>query len=269
VDKVDIRYLREIGKYPLLNEDDERELSKRAAEGDQAAKELFINSNLRIVVARAKKFSNLGTPIMDLIANGNLGLIEAVNRYQPNDNNKFYAFGIHWVDNYIRRALRDNEFINLPACSYNQKVKMRSAAYMYRAEHDREPDFETMVALTQLNRETVYRLMYSGSVISYHNIIGKESDSRDFLSYFTTELSDQEVSEISEYQRYFVDAVMSRLDPEEKQVIVRKYGLDGDDPLSFKDCAKALLIPVDRVRFLHRRVLKRIKLELGLTYENI
>jgi len=142
-------YLREIGEIPLLTRADEVRLGKRIRRGDRAAREHMIRANLRLVVKIAQDYAGLGLPLLDLISEGNIGLMKAVERFDPNRGTKFSTYGAWWIKQAVRRALANqSKTIRLPVHLVDKLAKMRRIAIQLTDELGREPtDQELAVEL--------------------------------------------------------------------------------------------------------------------------
>src|SRR5471030_2646477 len=133
-------YLREIGQIPLLTPDQEIELAAKIKRGDKAARSLMIRSNLRLVVKIAQDYANLGLPLLDLISEGNIGLVKAVERFDPNKGGKLSTYAAWWIKQSIKRALANqSKTIRLPVHMVDKISKMRRVAMAMSEELGREP----------------------------------------------------------------------------------------------------------------------------------
>ena len=138
-------YLREIGEIPLLTRADEHRLGKRIKRGDRAAREQMIRANLRLVVKIAHDYAGLGLPLLDLISEGNIGLMKGVERFDPNRGTKFSTYGAWWIKQAVRRALANqSKTIRLPVHLVDKLAKMRRIAIQLFDELGREPTDEEL-----------------------------------------------------------------------------------------------------------------------------
>lgn len=149
-------YLKEINKYPVLSSDEEDELVQLVVAGDQNAKEKLINSNLRFVVTVAKQYQNQGLPLVDLINEGNLGLIKAVGKFDPTRGFKFISYAVWWIRQSIMEAIADlGKVVRIPVSQSSIIGKINKASEKFEQEYERKPSINELVELTGLDTDAV------------------------------------------------------------------------------------------------------------------
>ncbi|MDO4465514.1 MAG: sigma-70 family RNA polymerase sigma factor [Bacillota bacterium] len=149
-------YLKEINKYPVLSSDEEDELVQLIVAGDQNAKEKLINSNLRFVVTVAKQYQNQGLPLVDLINEGNLGLIKAVGKFDPTRGFKFISYAVWWIRQSIMKAIADlGKVVRIPVSQSSVISKINKASEKFEQEYERKPSITELVELTGLDTDAV------------------------------------------------------------------------------------------------------------------
>src|SRR5512132_515223 len=175
-------YLREIGQIPLLTPQQEIELAAKIKRGDKEARALMIRSNLRLVVKIAHDYANLGLPLLDLISEGNIGLIKAVERFDPRKGGKLSTYAAWWIKQSIKRALANqSKTIRLPVHLVDKISKMRRTAMMLTEQLGREPTDEELAAELQIPTSKVAHLKsVSVRPASLDAPIGEEGDSATF-----------------------------------------------------------------------------------------
>jgi len=149
-------YLKEINKYPVLSSDEEDELVQLVVAGDEKAKEKLINSNLRFVVTVAKQYQNQGLPLVDLVNEGNLGLIKAVEKFDPTRGFKFISYAVWWIRQSIMLAIADlGKIVRIPISQSSVISKINKASEKFEQEYERKPSINELVELTGLDTDAV------------------------------------------------------------------------------------------------------------------
>ena len=255
------RYLHEIGKVPLLSEEEEKELAKRLKAGDKAAKEKFITANLRLVVSIARKYMGYGLPLLDLIQEGNIGLMRAVERFDPEKGYKFSTYATWWIRQAIARAIAEQaRTIRVPEHVIELLQKINQVEEEFLHKRGRPPTLEELAEKLKLPVEKVRQAKEVAShPLSLETPVGEEEDETlgDFI---------QEVEQVSPPQEILKELILSDLEeslkklPErERAVLELRYGLRGDEPLTLEEIGKRFGISRERVRQLEERALERLR----------
>ncbi len=243
-------YMQEIGKTPLLTAKDEVALAARIQQGDKTARDRMISANLRLVVKIAHDYNNFGLPLLDLISEGNIGLIKAVERFDPSKGGKLSTYAAWWIKQSIKRALANqSKTIRLPVHLVDKIAKMRRITASLTDELDREPSDEEIGydmgmpvnKVAHLKSVSVRPSSLDAPVgvdgdTSFGELIGDENQ--------TTPLENLQQKSIHND----IQSVIALLDQREGEIIRLRFGLDGDHPLTLEEVGEAFKITRERVR---------------------
>ncbi|GIW67203.1 MAG: RNA polymerase sigma factor SigA [Candidatus Parcubacteria bacterium] len=256
------RYLSEISKYPLLTPEEEKKLAKKAAKGDLEARERLIKSNLRLVVSIAKKYigRSKGLTFLDLIQEGNAGLIKAVDRFDWRRGFKFSTFATWWIRQAISRALSDQaRTIRLPVHVVETLYRLNKARKKLATILDREPTPEELAAEVGLPPQKVQRLLkYVPDTISLETPIGEGESLLKELIPDTSEMTPERTAALAILREQLKKAIQS-LSPRERQVISLRYGLEDGTMYTLEDIGKIFGITRERVRQIEIKALEKLK----------
>ena len=254
-------YMKEISKKPRLTFEEEQELGKRMAAGDEEARGQMIEANLKLVVAMGKHYINRGLQFEDIIEEGNLGLIKAVEKFQYQRGFKFSTYASWWIRQSIERAiLNQTKIIRLPV---HMAEFIRSYMRAFRKLSQslgREPCVEEIAVKMSKDIDQVRHIaLVARETLSLETLIGDQAD--ETLNEVLADkhaLSPESLSDgIS--RRKCIDAWLSRLPAGERNVIEMRYGLNGDDPMTLALIGKKLGITRERVRQIENQAIKRLK----------
>jgi len=257
-------YLTRIGKWPLLGPDEERDLSRRAKEGEDYAKRKLIESNLKLVVSVAKVYSRSGVPLPDLIQEGNIGLIKAVESYDPEKGFRFSTYAVAWIRQAITRAIeRQGRAIRVPSYVIQAIRKLNKTCSGFVSQIGRDPTVDELAELTQLPREKVIRLLEaSEALVSLDEGVGDEGTTSllERLSYVGAPNPEDDA-----LNREGVDVLsqlMSWLSPQEKLIVEKRFGLVDGATATLQEIGEQLNITRERVRQLEARALKKLRMAI-------
>lgn len=255
-------YLNRIGKWPLLGADEERELARRARAGDDFAKMRLVESNLKLVVSVAKVYSRSGVPLPDLIQEGNIGLIKAVDSFDPDKGFRFSTYAVAWIRQAITRAIeRQGRAIRVPSYVIQSIRKLNKAGSSFVNEHGREPSVEELCEQTQLPREKVMRLLEASEALVSLDEGVKDDGATSLLERLTdSEASNPEADALEREGLEVLNQLMSWLSPQEKLIIEKRFGLTDGVTSTLQEIGQQLHITRERVRQLEARALKKLKL---------
>lgn len=255
-------YLQEIGKTPLLTIDEEISLAKRILKGDKAARDHMISANLRLVVKIAMDYKDFGLPLLDLISEGNIGLIKAVERFDPTKGGKLSTYAAWWIKQSIKRALANqSKTIRLPVHLVDKISKMRRTAMALTEELGREPTDEEIAIELQVPTSKVAHLKsVSVRPASLDAPIGEDSDSTTFGEIVGDENAATPFEQLRDNnQNSALNDLVASLDPREAEIIRYRFGLDGRDELTLEEVGAKFRVTRERVRQLQNLALSKMR----------
>jgi RNA polymerase primary sigma factor len=254
-------YLREIGKVPLLTADQEVYLAKRIERGDMGAKTQMIEANLRLVVSIAKSYLGRGLSFLDLIQEGSLGLIRAVEKFDYRRGYKFSTYATWWIRQAVTRALADKaRTIRIPVHMVEKLNRVVHVERQLVQRLGREPEPQEIAAELQWSvRDVRDILRVSQLPVSLEKPIGDEEDSElgDFVADDTVESPFETASE--NLQRDDVRRALEVLPIREREVLELRYGLNGHRPLTLEEVGEAFGVTRERIRQIENNTLKKLK----------
>jgi RNA polymerase primary sigma factor len=259
-------YLREIGREKLLTPEEEIRLAGRIKRGDKAARERMITANLRLVVKLATDYANLGLPLLDLVSEGNIGLMKAVERFDPQKGGKLSTYAAWWIKQSIKRALANQgRTIRVPVHQIEKIAKVRRLIERLTAELGREPTDDELADEVGLSGPQVSALKSSGiQPTSLDAPIGKD----DGETLFGDMLSDEAAEDPLEYlegkdARAMLGGVLKVLTARERDIIKLRYGLGGGRERTLEEIGTKLGITRERIRQIQMVALKKMRREMG------
>jgi RNA polymerase primary sigma factor len=257
-------FLNEAGRYKLLTAPEEVELAKRIEKGDQAAKDLMVNSNLRLVVSIAKKYQGHGLSLLDLIQEGIIGLIRAVEKFDWRRGYKFSTYATWWIRQAVQRGVANkSRTIRIPVHIVEREQKIARAERELTLKLERAPTDEEIAKTAKLSPKHVREVRAAArAVASLDKPMGDDSDTAfgDIVATNQGALVEEEV--VVGLSETALRAAIEKLPDREKQVIKLRYGMDGDpDPKSLEQIGRVLGLTRERVRQIETRALERLALE--------
>ena len=256
-------YLREIGQYPLLKSEDEIHLAQRMKEGDAEARSRLILCNLRLVVSIAKRYQNQGLGLMDLIEEGNLGLIKGVERFDPDRQCRFSTYATWGIRQYINRAIANHGMlVRLPSHKREFLIKAKQLFNERVHQLGRDPYPWEMIevleaAMPNEDAAELVDLLYGPAYIEPFLGIDNDQDHDQRFIDGATPRPDYQLSLLSRDERIF--QFVGRLGEREQLILQRRFGLDGEDPASLQEIAVKLGLTRERVRQLQHEALEAIR----------
>jgi RNA polymerase primary sigma factor len=253
-------FLNEVSRHNLLTAAEEVSLAKRIERGDQAAKERMINSNLRLVVSLAKKYHTRDLSLLDLIQEGILGLIRAVEKFDWRRGYKFSTYATWWIRQAIERGIANKaRTIRVPVHVLQRERKLNRAERALATELDRPPTDEEIAARAEVPLGQLHEIREAARVLtSLDKPVGEEEDTTLGSMFESDEPSVAETVEVS-LQEDAVRRAVSELPDPERSVVKLRYGLNGDrDPKSIEEVVRQLDLPRDHVRRVESEALRRL-----------
>ena len=255
-------YLQEIVKTPLLTIAEEVQLARRIRRGDRAARNHMIQANLRLVVKIAHDYKDFGLPLLDLISEGNIGLIKAVERFDPRKGGKLSTYAAWWIKQSIKRALANqSKTIRLPVHLVDKISKMRRAAMKLAEEYGREPtDEEVAMELNIPVNKVAHLKSVSIRPTSLDAPIGEDGDSATFGDIVGDENATSPYENVQERNlKSDLNHMINSLDKREADILRMRFGLDGHDELTLEEVGKKFKVTRERVRQLQNLALQKIR----------
>ncbi len=254
-------YLKEIGRIPLLTFDQEISLAKRVEKGDKKAKAVLVNSNLRLVVSIAKKYVGRGLTLLDLIQEGNQGLIRAVEKYDWQRGFKFSTYATWWIRQSITRAIADQaRTIRIPVHMVENINRFLRTSRKLMQELGREPTPEEVAKTLGIEPEKALEIIkISQEPASLESPVGDEEDSRlgDFIHDSTAPtLFDTASRELLKEQ---VEQVLLTLSDREKRVLEERFGLKDGRPKTLEEVGKMFAVTRERIRQIEAKALRKLR----------
>jgi len=255
-------YLKEIGKVNLLSLDQEQGLAKKVNEGDLIAKQHLIDANLRLVVSIAKKYIGRGMAFLDLIQEGNIGLIRASEKFDYRKGYKFSTYATWWIRQAITRAISDqSRTIRIPVHLGETMSKLRKASRLLMQEKGRKPTEEEIASFMDIPIEKIREIFRSSlTPISLETPIGDEADSSKLGDFVKDEKTESPESNLfRNLLRKDLDEIMAELSERERMVIKLRFGLVDDRPRTLEEVGKVYDVTRERIRQIEAKALKKLR----------
>lgn len=254
-------YLRQISTVPLLTVEEEIQLAAKISKGDAKARETMITANLRLVVKIAKEYSNIGLSLLDLINEGNIGLMKAVERFDPTKGGKLSTYASWWIKQSIKRALANqSKTIRLPVHMVDRVTQIRRFSLQLAEKLGREPTDDELAAEMNLPVARITLLKsVSRKPASLDSPLGDE-DGATLGEIVPDEKSSNPYETLqSKTLVGDVNRVLSQLEPREADIIRLRFGLEGLDPLTLEEVGEKIGVTRERVRQLQEQALRQLR----------
>ena len=252
-------YLNDIESISPLAPDEEAELSKRMSGGDQSARQRLAESGLRLVVREAGRYADKGLSILDLIQEGNLGLIRAIEKYESTRGISFSAFAVWWIRNAMTRAVADhNKASRIPVHMVRTVEKLREASAKLLSENGRKPNAEEIAAAAGMSEEKVLGILRFVRDPDLDSIIDRgETDEVPDDSGRDDTASSGSAEDRTEFRRQMED-VLATLTPREARILRARFGLADEEPKTQEEICKEFNVTLDRVRRIEAKALRKL-----------
>lgn len=254
-------YLKEIGSIPLLTQEQEQELAKRKAEGDTLAGQKLVEANLRLVVSIAKRYTGRGMSFLDLVQEGNIGLMKAVEKFDYAKGYRLSTYATWWVKQSVTRALADqSRTIRLPVHMVEAVNRVRRAQRALAVRLGREPSNEEIGKEVGMSERRVTELMQSsGDTVSLETPVGDEDGSNlgDFVADDANASTEEKAESV--FLREEIDQMLQGLNPREREVIVLRFGLETGHPMTLEEVGKRFKVTRERIRQIETAALRKLR----------
>lgn len=249
------QYFHEIGLYDQIDKNNEVEIIKKAQAGDEESRDTLVTSNLKLVAKVAMKYSKSGTNYIDLIQEGTIGLIKAIDKYDFEKGHSFSSYAIWWIKRDIINSIANRiNTIKIPNYIYLQNRKIKIFENQFFDENNRNPSYEEISEGLKINLEEVKKLKEAASI----GVSGMAEGSEEYLGdYNTVELIEKELNHLEERSR--VANLLRKVSQTERRVIEMYYGLGEGGKYSLKEIANELELSVDKIKLIRERALTKLK----------
>ena len=256
-------YLNEINKIPMISHEEEIDLAQKAQAGDKTAKNKLVNANLRFVVNVAKKYQNHGLDLSDLISEGNLGLLTAVDKFDVTKGYHFISYAVWWIRQSILKAICEkSRAIRLPLNRANELVQIEHARKIVGTKKTEQQEYEEIGAMLNMDASHVRDMInISREMISLDAEVNESDNGHSKVSdFFEDNAYDRpEEKAIEKSMHDDIDGVISTLRPNEARVIRMRYGLNGAKPMSLKEVGEECDLTKERIRQIEKHAIVRLQ----------
>ena len=262
-DSVLSMYLKDINKIPLLTREEETELATKAQAGDKEAKMRIVNANLRFVVNVAKKYQNHGLDLPDLISEGNIGLLTAVERFEVSKGYHFISYAVWWIRQAILKAICEkSRAIRLPLNRANELVQIEHARKIIGGNKTEEEELSDVAKMLNMSVRHVREMVnISRDMVSLdaevNNSEREGTTLGDFLEDTTTPQPDEKV--LSDAMSHDIEEMLNTLKPNEARVLRLRFGLNGAKPMSLKEVGDICNLTKERIRQIEKHAIIRMQ----------
>ena len=255
------RYLKEIKDIPLLTAKQEIDLAKKIRRGDDESRQKMIRANLRLVINIAKRYSYLGVPMMDLIEEGNLGLMKAVQKYNPKRGYRFSTYAAWWIKQYITRAIANQgKTIRVPVYMVELLMKFKKVSEILFIKLKRKPRPTEIARRMKVSTKKVNQLNKMASkILSLNAPVGSSvtAEFMDLIEYASIATADDEVGTYLQKERIF--ELLKNMTPRERKILSLRFGLKDGEAHTLRDTAKYFGITRERVRQIESAAMLKLK----------
>ena len=256
-------YLKDINKVSLLSREEEIDLALKAKAGDKAAKDRIVNANLRFVVNVAKKYQNHGLDLPDLISEGNIGLLTAVDRFDVSKGYHFISYAVWWIRQAILKAICEkSRAIRLPLNRANELVQIEHARKLMTGDKTEEQEFAEVARILKMDKQHVREMVnISRDMISLDAQVASSDNDRTSVSDFIEDerYDNPDEEAISNAMKRDIGKVLNTLKPNEAKVLSLRYGLNGARPMSLKEVGDTCNLTKERIRQIEKHAIVRMR----------
>ncbi|NCC63262.1 MAG: RNA polymerase sigma factor RpoD/SigA [Spirochaetia bacterium] len=255
-------YLKEINRIPLMTPEQELETAIRAQKGDELARKKMIESNLRFVVNVAKKYQNQGLPLVDLINEGNIGLMTALDKFDPDKGYHFISYAVWWIRQAIMKAINEkSRAVRLPLNRTNELLQIQKAQKSLMKDLSTEdPSMEEIGFLTGFSPEHVSDLLsISREMVSLDAPVFNDGSTSNIGDFIEDDTQNPENSLLQNAVKEDVRNLLSSLSDKEREILEFRFGLEGKNPMSLKEIGELYNLTKERIRQIEKKALERLR----------
>ncbi|MDE5897778.1 MAG: RNA polymerase sigma factor RpoD/SigA [Treponemataceae bacterium] len=256
-------YLKDINKVPLLSREEEIELAKKAAGGDKAAKDKIARANLRFVVNVAKKYQNHGLDLTDLIGEGNIGLLTAIERFDVGKGYHFISYAVWWIRQAILKAICEkSRSIRLPLNRANELVQIEHARKIVAGNKTEEQEFEEVAAMLNMDARHVREMVtISREMVSLDAVVHTSEHDHTTMGDFIEDTASAQPDSgvMQEAMKNDLNEVLDTLKPNEARVLRLRYGIGREKPMSLKEVGDVCNLTKERIRQIEKHAIVRMR----------
>lgn len=255
-------YLKDIRDLPLLTAEGEKELAQKVKKGNKKARQVMIKSNLRLVINIAKKYSYLGVPMLDLIEEGNLGLMKAVTKYDPDKGYRFSTYAAWWIKQFITRAVANQgKTVRIPVYVMEMLMRFQKVKKYLSQKLKRTPQIRDIAKKMKMPIARVRQLNHMASNIASLNAPIGESGDSEFMDLIEDESIVNSVDELSKYLLHErIEGLLDKMTEREKKILTLRFGLGEDEVThTLRDTAKHFGITRERVRQIEASCMQKLR----------
>lgn len=255
------QYLKNIGAINLLTPDEEMRLATEAKAGDTAARDKLIEANLRLVVSIAKKYQNIGVPLLDLIQEGNLGLMRAADKFEPDKGYKFSTYATYWIRQFIGRAIADQgRTIRVPVHMIDSINSMKKKENEFIVEHGKKPTDKELAAVLGVTAKEVKAMKHYAQKSSSLDVQVGDDEDTSLGSLIEDDMFDTPETAYNKVEMVnTLESVLETLDEREATIIKMRFGLDGKGSRTLGEVGETLNLSKERIRQLEAKALRKLR----------
>jgi len=256
-------YLKDINRIPLLSREEETNLALRAADGDKEAKDKIVSANLRFVVSIAKKYQNNGLDLLDLVNEGNIGLLTAIERFDVSKGYHFISYAVWWIRQAILKAISEKtKMIRLPLNRVNELMQIEKARKELSGGKSEEEELREVAEMVYMKPEQVKELLaISRDLLSLDSTIRFDSSDSTTIGDIVEDGRYESPEEVAVYENMKdeIDEVMQTLTERERDVLAYRFGLNGKPSMSLKEVGDVFNLTKERIRQIEKKAIKRLQ----------
>ena len=254
-------YIRDIKNIPLLTAEEELKIAKRIKRGDAQARRIMIRSNLRLVINIAKQYSRFGLPLLDLIEDGNLGLMKAVSKFDPKRGYRFSTYAAWWIRQHVTRSLADQgKTVRIPVYMVETLSRFRKANERLTHNHRRKPSVSELARAMKLPTSKIREIQQiDQGTTSLDQTVGEEGEASvmDLVEDPKTGSSQESINQMIRSER--IANLLEKMSPRERAILELRFGLTGDEPRTLHEVAKKFRVTRERIRQIEEMALKKLR----------